>query len=61
MMEAIHPSETSALTRTTWLNIPEDGILHSNRRENLKSEQIAHSQIKYTKRQIYTTPQDASL
>jgi hypothetical protein len=28
--------ETSVLTRATWL-IPEDGILHSHRRENLKS------------------------
>jgi hypothetical protein len=36
MMEAIHSSETSVLTRTTWRNIPEDGILHSHRRENLK-------------------------
>jgi hypothetical protein len=36
MMEAIHSSETSSLTRATWRNIPEDGILHSHRRENLK-------------------------
>jgi hypothetical protein len=27
MMEAIHSSETSALTGTTWCNIPEGGIL----------------------------------
>jgi hypothetical protein len=26
-----------ALVRTTWRNIPEDAILHSHRRENLKS------------------------
>jgi hypothetical protein len=25
------------LTRVTWRNIPEDGILHSHRRENFKS------------------------
>jgi hypothetical protein len=25
------------LTRATWRNIPEDTILHSHRRENLKS------------------------
>jgi hypothetical protein len=37
MMEALHSSETSVLTRTARLSIPEDGILHSYRRETLKS------------------------
>jgi UDP-N-acetylglucosamine 2-epimerase len=37
MMEAIHSSETSVLTRTTRSHIAENGILHSHRRENLKS------------------------
>jgi hypothetical protein len=37
MMEAIRSSETSVLTRATWRNIPEEGIHHSHRRDNLKS------------------------
>jgi hypothetical protein len=36
-MQAISSSETSVHTRPTWRHIPEDGILHSHRRENLKS------------------------
>jgi hypothetical protein len=37
MMEALRSSDTSVLTRATQRNIPEDGIVHSHRRENLKS------------------------
>jgi hypothetical protein len=36
-MEATRSSETSVLTNNTRRKIPEDGLLHSHRRENLKS------------------------
>jgi hypothetical protein len=37
MTELISSSEASVLTSTKRRNNPEDGILHSHRRENLKS------------------------
>jgi hypothetical protein len=37
MNEALRFSETSVFTRATLRNIPEDTILHSHLRENLKS------------------------
>jgi hypothetical protein len=37
LMEAVRSSETLVVIRATQCNIPEDGILHSHRREHLKS------------------------
>jgi hypothetical protein len=36
MIEALRSSKTPVSTRVTWGNFPEDAILHSHRRENLK-------------------------
>jgi hypothetical protein len=36
-MEAAHSPETSVYNKATWHHIPENGILQSHRRENLKS------------------------
>jgi hypothetical protein len=42
MMAAIRFSEKTVLTRATWCNIPEDGILHSHCHENLNSYYLTY-------------------
>jgi hypothetical protein len=46
MKKALSSSETSANTRATRRNTPEDTILHSHRRENFKSY-ILQKQLKF--------------
>jgi hypothetical protein len=43
MIEVLCSSETPVLTIATWRKIPQDGILHSRRSENLKSDIVSWS------------------
>jgi hypothetical protein len=47
MMEALSSSETSLLIIATRRHIPEDGILHDHRRENLRSYILMGKSIDY--------------
>jgi hypothetical protein len=48
MMKALSSSETSVLTRATQRNIPEEGILRSHLRENLKSSETSQLNVQDT-------------
>jgi hypothetical protein len=55
-MEAIYSSQQTVFTKSTRRRITEDGILHSHRRENLKSYTYAISLLSLIYLFIYLSP-----
>jgi hypothetical protein len=46
-LEATRSPETTVSNTFTWHHIPEDGILHSHRRENLKFYLLVYNAMQF--------------